>query len=134
TVESLGPVLGMDDRAAEVVAALELRAVPLVVVVVAGRGEEERAGHRERGVVARAPERDRPPAGGGREGRTDDAVPEVQVGTQSVLVHRLVEIAEDLATSGVRVLLPPRLELVTEGVEVGVGAHTGISEQVPCAA
>ena len=59
---------------------------------------------------------------------------EPDVAVDAVLGNRLAKVREDLVAAGDRVLVPPRLELVAEGVQVGVRADAGIGEQVPGAA
>ena len=128
-VEVLRPVLRMDDPAGEVLVALEVRAVTRGVVVVAGGGEEHPAGQPVHLVAVLHPHRPasvpRGPVG------SEHLVPEADVLTEAVLLDGLAEIGEDLVGPGDGVVARPRLELVAEGVEVGVRADPGEAEQVP---
>ncbi len=56
-------------------------------------------------------------------------VPDVVV--EAVLGHGLAQVRQDPGRVGDGLLVPPRLELVTEGVQVRVGPDPRIAEQVP---
>lgn len=130
-VEILGPVLRMDDLPREVVAACELRSEALVVVVVAG-AREHPAGL-DLGGLARVVVLDgQGPQllGLGPVGRHRAAV-ERDLRLQAVLGDGLTQVVEDAGCVGDGLGIAPRLELVPECVEIGVGADTGVPEQIP---
>ena len=47
---------------------------------------------------------------------------------------RLAQVVQDRVGAGDGLLVLPRLELVAEGVQVGIGANAGVAEQIPGAA
>jgi hypothetical protein len=51
--------------------------------------------------------------------------------TEVVLVDRLVEVPEDGVAGRDGLVGRPRLERVRVGLEIGVGAHAGIAEEIP---
>ena len=67
----------------------------------------------------------------GRPGGADHLVVEPNAGVDAVLGRRRPQIGEDLVRAGDGLLVLPRPELITEGVQIGVRADTGIAEQVP---
>jgi hypothetical protein len=129
-VKVLGPVLRMDDPAAERVLPFEPRRVT-VVGVVAGSREQEVARHVEDLAVAGPLDSDDPVTARRREVSADDLVPEVDVRAEVVLVDRLVQVVEDLAGVSDRVVLRPRLEAEAERVEASVRPDPGVAEEVP---
>ena len=131
-VEVLGPVLGVDDGALEVLRAGELRRVALVVVVVAAASEQEVAGDLH--LFAVALDAKRPPVVrvGPVGGDHLLAVPDVLV--DAGLGDRLLEIVHDRRAVGDGLLGRPRLEPESEGEHVGVRADARVLEQVPGAA
>ena len=58
-------------------------------------------------------------------------MPEADVGAEVVLLDGLAQVGQDLVGARNRVVARPGLELVAEGVEVGVGADAGVAEEVP---
>ena len=135
-VEVLGPVLRVDDRAGEALAAREVRGVALVVAVVAAGAEEPAGGQR----AARSPVSVRSTSTVQRASSRDQAAP-----THLVVVADVRGRCRSRRRSpagrrgsrsavGDRLLVPPRLELVAERVQVGVRADARVAEQVPGAA
>ncbi|CCH78510.1 hypothetical protein BN12_30036 [Nostocoides japonicum T1-X7] len=137
-VEPLGPVLWVDDDAGEIVAPGELGREALVVAVVARRGEDPTGPDRggagsPRGGVGHL-EGEGPLRVLGGPLRADHAMTEPDQRGEVVLGDRLAQVVQDERRIGDGVLVAPRLELVAEGVQVGVGPDSGVAEQVPRAA
>ena len=59
---------------------------------------------------------------------------EVDLLVDAVLGFGLAQVGQDLVGAGDGVLVAPGLELVAEGVQVGVGANPRVTEQIPGAA
>ncbi len=137
-VEVLGPLLGVDDGAGEVVEAGDLGGEPALVVVVARAAPQHVAGHRGRGRLPAgdvgALDGDRP-AGGARVpvgGRHPPGVADQPVDV--VLRGDGAQVVEDRGAVGQRPVAAPRAPREAEGEHVGVRADAGVAEQVPGAA
>lgn len=133
-VEVGGPVLRVHDPPREPLGAGEPRGVPGVVAVVAGAGEQEGTGQRDRlaGVVALGVHR---PAGARAVPvGPQHPVPEADVVGDAVLVGGAADVVADRVALGDGLRVGPRLEGVAEGEHVGVRPDAGITEQVPGAA
>ena len=133
-VEIDGPVLRVHDLAAEGLPALEVRGESLVVAVVAARRKQPAGADRGALAGVGALDVDVPAGVGARPVRAENLVVEPDVAVDAVLGDRLAEVRQDLVGAGDRVLVLPRLELVAEGVKVGVRADAGVGEQIPGAA
>src|SRR5581483_7780595 len=120
--------------AAEAISPLEMRREPLVVAVIPSRGEQPVGGDRQPLAGIGALDVDGPPRVSTRPLRTEHLVVEPDVTVDAVLSGRLTQVRQDLVGAGDRVFVLPRLELVTERVQVGVRTDAGIAEQVPGAA
>ena len=131
-VEVLRPVLRMDDGAAEVLGARELRRIALVVVVVAAGREEERGGDLD--LFPAPVDAKRPAVVGVGPVRGDDLLAVADVLVDAVLGDGLLEVGHDRRPVGDRLLGRPRLEPESEGEHVGVRADAWVLEQVPRAA
>ena len=131
-VEILGPELRVHDHTLEVLLALKVRRVSGRVVVVAGRTEQPVAG--DVPLLAVALQRHRPLRGATAEVSLEHFVAEVDSPTEIVVVDDLLEIRQNLVRVGDGVIGSPRLELIAECVQIGVGPDTRVAEQVPGAA
>ena len=133
-VQILGPLLRVHDLPTEAVPALELGGESPVVPVVT-TGHENPVGtelHQLFGLGVL--DVDRPAGIGTRPGRAEHLVVEPHLFVDAVLGGRLPEVAQDLVGAGDGVFVTPRLELVAEGVQIGVRADARVAEQVPGAA
>src|SRR5918998_1000488 len=74
---------------------------------------------------------DRPPRLRAGPAEPHDLVVVADLVVQAVLGRRLAQVGQDPWSVGDRLAVAPRLEVVAEGVQVGVGPDAGISEQVP---
>ena len=137
-VEVLGPVLRVHDLTAESVATRELRGVALVVAVVPACAEDpvRTELHQFLGVVrgAEALDVDRPARVIARPGRAENLVVEPDFGVDVVLRDGLAQVGQNLVRRRDGILVAPRLELVAEGVQIGIRSNPGIPEQIPRAA
>ncbi len=133
-VQVLRPVLRVDDRAGVALQPLELRGEAPVVPVVAHRAEQPVAGQRHLLAGVGAFDPDRPAGLGRRPGRVQHPVVVADPVLEAVLPDGLPQVRQDLRGVRDRLLLPPRLERVAEGVQVRVRADARIAEQVPGAA
>ncbi len=121
----------MHDLAAEAVAALEFRGEALVVAVVTAGAEEPTAAHRPPLAGVGPLGLDEPPGVVGRPGGTEHLVVEPDLVVQAVLGGRLTQVSEDRGRAGDRLVVLPWLELITEGVQVRIGADARVAEEIP---
>ena len=133
-VEVVGPGLRMHDATVEPIGAGEVRLIAVVVAVVPGAPEQERARERHGVAGVRALGRDVPPGLGGRPVGGDHAVPEADLGVDALGGGGVLDVAQDRRPVGDRPLVGPRPERIAERVQIGVRAHTGEAEEVPRAA
>jgi hypothetical protein len=133
-VDVVGPLLGVDDAAAEPVEPFEVRRVALRVVVVAGAGEEEVARHVDRLVVGPALHVHRPARVLAGPARADDAVLVADLAIDACVLRRVADVVEDRRAVGDRLRVLPRPEREAERVHVGVRPDPRIAEQIPGAA
>ncbi|MNR01964.1 hypothetical protein D3C85_1178000 [compost metagenome] len=121
----------MDDLPTETLDALEGRSETLVVAIVAAGGEQPAAGE-EAALAAGVILHQHLPAGAlAAPVCRDHALAVADMPLDAMLGDGLAQVAHDGASVGDGLLVLPGLELVAEGVEVGVGADAGITEQVP---
>ena len=126
------PELRVDDRATEVVDTRDVSLVGLVVGVVAAAGVDEAGTHLLLAVGGANGER--PQGVLARPVAAHDLVLVADVLVDAVLRGGVLDVVEDVAARGDGALVLPRLEGVGERVHVGVGANTGVTEQIPGAA
>src|SRR3954452_8419427 len=128
-VEVLGPVLRDDEPALVVLDALEVREEAVLVVVVAGAEQQERAGPFLRRPFALGADG---PAGRVRgPRRAADLRAELDVGLDAVLARGLSEIGADVLSVAHGRVVRPRLERERVREDVGVRADAREAEQVP---
>ena len=132
--EVLGPVLGVDDGAAEVGLPGELGSVAAVVAVVPGVPPQEAAGELFPPARPGVLDVHRPPGVGCRPRRAHHPPVEPDVVLDPVGARRRADVVEDGGAVGDRLVAHPRLEGVAQREHVGVGPDPGVAEQVPRAA
>ncbi len=119
-VQVLGPLLRVHDLPGEALAPLELRRVALVVAVVAAGAEQPVGADLHPLAAIGALDVDDPTGVGTRPGRPVHLVVEPDLAVDAVLGGGLAQVGKDLVSGRDGVLVAPRLELVAEGVQVGV--------------
>ncbi len=133
-VEAGRPVLGMNHRALEALAAGEGRAVALVVAVVAGASVQEAAAQPRPLAAVGVFDLHRPASLGARPLGAHGALPEANARLDPVLAGRRADVLEDRRAADQRGVLLPRAERVGEREHVRVRAHAGVAEEIPRAA
>ena len=128
-------MLWVDDLTAKSVAATEFRRIPLVIAVVPACTEDpvRTELHQLLGFIpgSEALDVDDPPRVIGRPRSTEDLVLEPDFGVDAVLRCGLAQVGQDLVRRRDGVLVAPRLELVAEGVQIGIRSNPRIAEQIP---
>ena len=133
-VEVGGPVLGVDDLPAEVLAAGEGGGVALVVAVVAGAHVQEAARELQLLAGVGALHGHRPAGLLGGPARADRALGETDHALDPVGGGGLVDVPEDRGAVSDPAGILPRAERVAHREHVGVRADPRVAEQVPGAA
>src|SRR5579862_1402308 len=130
-VEVLGPVLGMDDGAGELVEPLEVGLVAVVVAVVTGTSKEKAAGDLHADAGAHQLHLDPPLRLGVRPVGSHHPVAEPDPLVDSGGRCRVLQVLEDVGPIGNGLGAGPGTEPVSEGEHVGVRADPRIAEEVP---
>ena len=130
TVQILGPLLRMDDGAAEVSAAREFRGVAARVVVITAAHEQHIAGQ-TRTLTRAAFHLDGPARVGAGPPRRPHALAEADVLIETALGGRFLHIGQDRRPIGDRFRRQPGLGVIAHGVHVAVRAYARIAEQIP---
>ena len=122
----------MDDDTLEFLPALEMRRVPAGVVVVARCREQDVAG--DVPLLAIALQGHRPLRRAVGEVGAQHLVAQIHAPGQIIVCDDLVQVIKDLVRIGDGIVGSPGLELIAEGVQVGIRPDARIAEQVPGAA
>ncbi len=131
-VEIVRPVLRVDDLARKRLLALEVRAVALVVIVVAGTDRQEVAG--QVALALRCFDREVPKRIFRRPAGRHDLVVVENAFIDAELAGRIAHVFEDGRPVGDGLLAGPRAKCVAERRHVGIRTHAGIAEEIPRAA
>ncbi len=133
-VEVRRPVLRVHDLPLEALAALEVRGEAFVVAVVAAGAENPGRADLHEFFGVGALDIDNPARVVAGPRRAQHLVVEAHLVVDAVFGCGLTQIGQDFVGGGDGVVVAPRLELVTEGVQIGVRADAGVAEQIPGAA
>ena len=133
-VDLLWPGLGMHEDPAEALHATKFGNIPVVITVVTGAGEDERARELDRLARIGALGDHVPASLLRRPVRRDDPVLKPDTRVDTCLSRRVLEVLQDRAAVNYGLFPHPGAERIAQCEHVGVRPHAGIPKEVPCPA